>query len=325
MSEVNLLIPQDVQPGEARPDRAAILEMRLTGQTMGTVWSATWFAAPGFSEQIVLDEFEALFAGIIASMSPWDAGSLISQFNRLAPGDLLTVDEGFAEVMGMGLEIARASGGQFDPCLGGEVMRRGFGPAGIGAGTGGDRYGPDAWQGLIAGSQIICQPGSVTLDLSAIAKGYAVDRMARILGMLGVSQFLVEIGGEFVARGVKPDRSPWWINLENPCERSGPWRLALVGKALATSGDYRRFRMEAGERISHIVTGSQRRTRFGDLACVSVVHDTCAQADGWATALFASGDETGLALADAQDLAAIFQYRDAPARLSRRMRAMMEQ
>lgn len=324
MSEVRLLIPADFGRGDVTPRPDAFMGLRLKGETMGTSWSANWCAAPGLPEDTVKAALEAGFARMIASMSPWEPSSLISRYNRLDPGESLTIDAPFAEVMDIALEVARASGGALDPCLGGEVMRRGFGPAGTGAGEEGRAHGPAIWDKLMPEPGRLYQPGGVTLDLNAVAKGYAVDQMARTLENFGITQYLVEIGGEFVGRGVKPDRSPWWVDLENPSPEEAPWRLALVGRAVATSGDYRQQIVRGQHRLSHIVPASSRISQFGNLASVSVIHECCAWADAWATAFFAMGDVPSLALAGELGLATIIQYRDAPARLSARLESWME-
>ncbi|ABI76798.1 ApbE family protein [Hyphomonas neptunium ATCC 15444] len=316
MSGANLIIPDDFGRGDITPRPDAFMGQRLTGETMGTTWSASWCAAPGLSEERVKAALEANFAAIISSMSPWEPASLISQFNRLPRGGSLAIDTAFAEVMAMALEVADASGGAFDPCLGGAVMRRGFGPAGIGAGQEGRAHGPAVWSQLLPEPVRLYQPGGVTLDLNAVAKGYAVDQMGRVLEGLGLTQFLVEIGGEFTARGVKPDRSPWWVDLENPSPQEAPWRLALVGHGVATSGDYRQQVVQNCLKVSHIVPAMTRQCSQLDLACVTVVHDNCALADAWATALFAMGDTASLTLANRLNLPILLQYRDAPARAS---------
>lgn len=316
MSEVHLLLPDDYGRGEITPRPDAFMGLHLEGQTMGTNWSASWCAAPGLPEGAVRAALEASFARMIASMSPWEPSSLISRYNRLPPGECLAIDTPFADVMTIALDVARASDGALDPCLGGEVMRRGFGPAGIGAGEEGRAHGPSIWDQLLPEPACLFQPGGVTLDLNAVAKGYAVDQMAVTLEGFGITQYLVEIGGEFVGRGVKPDRSPWWVDIENPSPAEAPWRLALIGHALATSGDYRQQIVRNGHKLSHIVPALSRACRFGDLASLSVIHESCALADAWATALFAMGDAAGLALADHLGLAVLAQYRDAPARIS---------
>lgn len=324
MTDVQLIIPDSFGRGAVAPRPDAFLDTRLAGETMGTTWSARWIAPPGLPGGRVQGEIEVVFAAMIGSMSPWEPDSLISRFNRLRQGKRMDVDPAFSIVLALALDIARRSEGAFDPCLGGEVMRRGFGAVGVGAGIDGSVSGAEAWTSLLAGPQELFQPGGVTLDLSGVAKGYAVDWMAEVLGRLGVSQFLVEIGGEFVARGVKPDGMPWWVDLENPYPDGPPWRLALVDGAVATSGDYRQVREIDGARVSHIVPAAGRVSESGDLACVSVLHESCAAADAWATALFAAGDTEGLRLAEAEKLAALFQYRDAPARGSSCLMAMLD-
>lgn len=324
MSEVHLIIPDDFGRGDITPRPEAFMGQRINGETMGTTWSASWCAAPGLSEEMVRSALEASFAQMIASMSPWESTSLISQYNRLAPGQSLAIDAPFEEVMAMALEIAHASGGAFDPCVGGEVMRRGFGPAGIGAGAEGRAHGLEVWDRLLPEPAVLHQPGGVTLDVSAIAKGYAVDQMAAALEGLGLTQYLVEIGGEYVGRGVKPDRSPWWVDLENPSPGEAPWRIAMVGHGLATSGDYWQKSVLHCPGLSHIVPALTRNCTHGDLASVSVVHPRCAVADAWATAIFAMGDTQGLDLADKLGLAVLLQYRDAPAWASRRLSGWLD-
>ncbi len=156
------------------------------------------------------------------------------------------------------------------------------------------------------------QPGGVTLDLSSIAKGYAVDLCAERLREMGVPSFLMEIGGEFVGQGVKPDGQPWWVELElsdlapAPGEPAGT-DVALVNLAVATSGDFVRRR----DGVSHIIDGRTGATLDQTLSGVAVLHASAMEADGWATALFALGLAHGLAMADAQGLAVVFATRDA--------------
>jgi len=324
VSEVKLLIPDTFDRGDATPRPDAFLAGRLFGETMGTNWSAAWYSPLGPAEATIENAFERLFETLIASMSTWQPLSLISRYNRLAAGEQIAIDPHFAKVMEMSFEIARLSGGAFDPCLGGEVLRRGFGAQGIADATSGLTFGPDVWRQILPDSGTLYQPGGVALDLSAIAKGYAVDAMAGEMQRQGITQFLVEIGGEIVGRGVKPDGMPWWVDIENPYPDGTPWRIVPCGGALATFGDYRQSRLDAGRWVSHIIPSLDRVSDGGDLSSVSVLHDTCALADGWATALFAAGYVAGMQLAEMHGLAALFQYRDAPPQLSRRMTALLD-
>ena len=323
MREATVLIPDDLNRSALALRPAGRAEFALSGQTMGTSWSVCGFAPEEISEGDILRRIEDVFAAIIASMSGWDSGSTLSRFNRLPAGGRIAIDPMFSDVMQMALNVARRSGGVFDPCLGGDVIRSGFGPAACASFEPGTASGPSIWPQLLPMRGELVQPGGVTLDVSAIAKGYAVDAMAAAVAGFGITSLIAEIGGEFVGSGVKPDGLPWWVDIENPYPEGGPFRLALSDRALATSGDYRQQRQLAGAKVSHIVLPPGRVCFGGDPASVSVVHPSCALADAWATALFAAGDVVGLRMADDEKLAALFQYRDAPARLSAKMRAYL--
>ena len=317
MNKVNLLIPVTLDRDEVNANGGAFRAGRLSGETMGTYWTAAWYAPPGLEEARVAEAFETCFSEMIAAFSTWEPSSQVSRFNRLAAGERLQVDPRVIDVVEASIDIAARSEGAFDPCLGAQVWRRGFGGPGCASEGAGLVAGNAAWNTLLAGDGTLRQSGGVVLDLSAIAKGYAVDEMVRALAGLGVAQFLVEIGGEYSARGVKPDGMPWWVDIETTFPAAVAFRIALCGAALATSGDYRHVRIAEGEKVSHIIPHPSRILTGGDLASVSVVHPSCALADAWATALFAAGDERGMVIAEREGLAALFQYRDAPARVSR--------
>ena len=149
------------------------------------------------------------------------------------------------------------------------------------------------------------------MDLSALAKGYAVDRVATVLRDGGYSSFMVEVGGEVVAQGRNADGRSWRVGIEEPdaVQRTVYAAVTLEGSALATSGDYRNYRIADGRRISHIIDPRTGRPAGHSLASVSVVSATCMVADAWATALSVLGPEEGLALARRLDLAALFIFR----------------
>jgi len=154
------------------------------------------------------------------------------------------------------------------------------------------------------------QTGGVALDLSSIAKGYAVDLCAERLRALGVPSFLMEIGGEFVGQGVKPDVQPWWVALELSDVAPAPGEppatdVALVNLSVATSGDFVRRR----DGVSHLIDGRTGEAPRGGLTGVAVVHERCMDADAWATALFALGAEEAFSLAERMGLAVVFAQR----------------
>ena len=181
------------------------------------------------------------------------------------------------------------------------------------------------------------QPGGLQLDLSAIAKGYGVDRLARYLDSQGIHHYLVEVGGELRGAGSKPDGQPWWVMLEqvdgaadsaDNARHPAEMLLALHGLSVATSGDYRRFFQDGTARFSHTIDPRSGMPIANQLASVTVVHAECMAADAWSTALTVLGVEAGLALAEEQGLAARFLQRDGPGfheTLSSRMLAMLDE
>jgi thiamine biosynthesis lipoprotein len=274
---------------------------------MGTDWSVSCHAPRGVDAPQVRAAAQVVFDDTIRQMSTWEPTSLISQFNRLPPGGAIDLPDAFRQVLGITLQVAAATDGALNPCLGAETSRLGFGPPC--APPHQPDISRDAWRMLDLSGATLTRRTDCQLDLSAIAKGHAVDRLAAALRGLGITRFLAEIGGEFRAGDVKPDGLPWWVDIETPVPAT-PWRIALCGQAIATSGDYRKTRSENGRRLSHITLHPGATHGSGDLASVSVLHPACAVADAWATGLFASGPATGLALANQHGIAALFQFRD---------------
>lgn len=327
-----LLIPVGLKPSRLRNSRIDAPVRRLSGATMGTGWSLA-FAAPEYvTNAAVVAALEETFALVIRQMSGWERESDLCRFNRAAPGWQELPAE-FYRVLSRAIEIAEITDGAFDPALGARVSALGFGPGSTvssrpetrSAGGPGSTEQPTQLRdssGMTGGSwrdikldpdtRRAFQPGGVTVDLSSIAKGHAVDLCAHALRGQGVPSFLVEIGGEFVGEGVKPDGKPWWVELQLSDLTPAPGEpahvdVALVGLALATSGDFVRQR----EGVSHLLDGRTREPAGSVLSGVSVMHTSAMEADGWATALFALGLEAGLAMADAQRLAAVLARRSA--------------
>jgi thiamine biosynthesis lipoprotein len=153
----------------------------------------------------------------------------------------------------------------------------------------------------------------VRADLSGIAKGFGVDAAARALEELGFGHYMVEAGGEIRTRGLNAAGEPWRVGIERP--DAIPQRVHFVvplsGLSMATSGDYRIFFERDGRRYSHEIDPATGAPVTHRLASVSVVHTDCVLADAWSTALFVLGPDKGLALAEAQHLAAHFILREA--------------
>jgi len=148
----------------------------------------------------------------------------------------------------------------------------------------------------------------VECDFSALAPGYAADALAGLLLSRGLRHFLVDVGGEMVARGRNQEGRPWRVGIEPPDERGRGIAsvVELNDLAVATSGDYRNYRVVNGERVSHIIDPRTGRPGRHRLLSVSVVAQRAARADALATALLVLGPEEGMALARERDLAVMF-------------------
>ena len=168
-------------------------------------------------------------------------------------------------------------------------------------------------------------PG-VVLDLSSVAKGYAVDLAAEGVTALGATAFAVEVGGEVRVSGTKPDGTAWRVAIEQPVAdtRVVARVLELHGGAVATSGDYRSFFEADGVRFAHIIDPRTGRPVAGEGFSVTVLHERAAYADAWATALSVLGPDEGLRIAEQNELAVLFLFHengDTVERASELMRA----
>ena len=308
--EARVLVPLEIGGTPPPWDQAV---HALQGPTMGTSWSARFVAPAALRPNFIESAITRVLDGVIAEMSHWEPDSALSRFNRAPAGSEHVLPEGFAAVMDAALHISRASDGAFDPTVGELVRHWGFGPPGAVEDARCD------WRLLAWDGSKLTQSGSARLDLSAIAKGHAVDRVAAVLVDCGIEHHLVEVGGELRGAGMKPDGQPWWVDLEPPDANCAiePLRIALHGLAIATSGDYRRFHLdEDGRRRSHSINPRIGEPIAHGLASVSVVHESAMWADGWSTALMVLGLEDGMQLAREQNLAARFVQREGEAGFS---------
>lgn len=270
---------------------------------MGTGWSARIVGGDGHCRPVI----EAVLARVIAHMSNWEPDSDISRFNATAPGCWMALPDDLLLVLQAGLEVASASNGAFDPALGHPVADWGFGPPSPYK----KQYNTDNYRTIEIVNDRCRRLADVALDLSGIAKGYAVDAVAEALLSLGHRNFLIEIGGELRGEGCKPGLQPWWVDLEVPPGLRLPvTRAALCGLSVATSGDYRRFRMENGQRLAHSIDPATGAPVRHPIASVSVFHPSAMYADAWATAILVSGVEPGLKLAAQEGLAVLMIVRD---------------
>ncbi|MDQ2696642.1 MAG: FAD:protein FMN transferase [Pseudomonadota bacterium] len=290
----------------------------FTGSTMGTRYSVRVTALPeGVDAPALQEGVDAVLRRVNDQMSTWQEDSELSRFNRSTGSDWFPVSADLVTVVEEARRISRLSGGAFDVTVGPLVNLWGFGP------PQGDRKPPDEAQIQEAKArvgygriQVRASPPAIRkdrpdvyVDLSAIAKGYGVDKVAEYLESQGIDQYMVEIGGEVRARGHNPQGVAWRIGIERPnpgLERSVQRVMHIDGQALATSGDYRNYYEQDGVRLSHTIDPRTGRPIRHTLASVTVLSDTAMRADGLATALMVLGPEEGYALALREKLAAYF-------------------
>lgn len=273
----------------------------IEGQAFASAWRIT--LPDGNNAGTLRAPVDALLAQVDRQMSPWRDDSEISAFNR-APKET-PVSAETALVARAALDIAGASDGWFDPTVGPLIARWGFGP------ISGDST--PRWQGLAATENSLAKdaPG-LTMDLCGIAKGHALDRVARRAADLGHGDFLIDLGGELKAFGQHPSGRDWQVAIEDP----RPDAIGAVaglrlpsGMAVATSGLRAQSYMIGERRYSHIMDPRHAAPVDGTIASVSVLAESAMLADGWATALTAA-DADGPALARRNGIAALFLFQD---------------
>ncbi|MDX3907908.1 MAG: FAD:protein FMN transferase [Pigmentiphaga sp.] len=319
---VPLVLSPDARRGHAPQARLCV----LGGPTMGTSWSVK-FVDDGTAPADLEAQIRAELDEVINQMSTWLDSSDLSRFNAAPAGSWHVLPPALFLVLEQALAIAGESGGAYDPTVGPLVEIWGFGPEGPHARPA--EADIQAQRSRVGWHRIELdpvrrrarQPGGAYVDLSGIAKGYAVDAVARRLRRAGVAGYLVEIGGELYGHGVKPDGQPWWVELEQPAggplamgEDKGPaaatW-AALDDLAIATSGDYRRYVSDGQGVYSHTIDPRSGAPIDNGLASVTVLHPECMAADALATALTVMGPDAGLAWASRRGLAALFVQRTA--------------
>ena len=283
---------------------------RFAGRTMGTTYHVQVVASRFSRTAYLADRITARLAEVNQSMSTYRPDSEISRFNAMANTDTrLCVSADFQQVMAVAAELYGRTGGAWDGTVAPLVNLWGFGtaprkdempsPAEIARvrqQVGFDRIvrGDD---GCLAKTI-----PSVSLDLASIAKGFGVDAVAKLLQDEGFRDFLVEIGGEVFASGLRPDGRPWQVGINRPDPSAAADQVyrvvGLSGRALATSGDYRNFFVHQGVRYSHLIDPRTGYPVSNRVVSASVLAPNCTLADGLATALTVMGPARGTALVE---------------------------
>tara|TARA_R110002020_G_scaffold5841_6_gene23969 strand:- start:3481 stop:4425 length:945 start_codon:yes stop_codon:yes gene_type:complete len=289
----------------------------LNGPTMGTRWSAVFHAPAVTDPEPVRAALAEAVDVVDRQMSTWQPDSDLMRINRAPVGTWLPAPADLMQVLSKGLEIGQLSDGAFDIGMGDVVTAWGFGPQeadtqAIRTSLGKAHARAHEHLELDRDALLIRKLAPITLDLSGIAKGYAVDQMMKVLHRLGIENALVGVDGEMRARGLRPDGRPWTIAVERP-DYEGRAPLSIVelnDSAVATSGDYRHWVDAGPQRLSHTMDPARGGPLTDAAASVTVLTETCMEADAWATALMVAGTRKATLLVKKHALAVLFVHRD---------------
>ena len=284
-----------------------------SGLVFGTSYNITYQ-----SNDNLKPEIEKALAEVDASLSPFNEKSVITHVNK---NEAVTLDDHFITVFRLSSEIYKDTEGAFDITVAPLVNAWGFG---FKNGITPDRHAIDSLMQFVGFDKVKLQDGKIIktddrlmLDCSAIAKGYGVDVVARLLKSKGIDNYMVEIGGEIVASGENPKGAPWRIGVSKPDDDSVNVSNEIQGiinitnRAMATSGNYRNFYYKGGKKYAHTIDPKTGCPVQHSILSATVVSDECAKADAYATAFMVMGlDKAKAVLARHKDMMAYFIYSD---------------
>lgn len=288
-----------------------------SGEALGTTYNIIYLTEEPTDLQ---QQFDSVFRDVNASMSTYIPESDISRINS---GDsTVVIDTMFREVMAISGEVHAKTGGYFDPTVGVLVNAWGFGP---GPTMEMDSATVDNLLDYVGFEKLVIRPdftigkqhSGILLDFNAVAKGYTIDRLAAVLDRNGVAHYLVEVGGELVGKGINLlKEKPWVVGIDDPQVEEGralKIRVQLKDKALASSGNYRKFRVDSvsGRKYVHTIDPISGFTKNSNVLAASVLANSCAVADAYATAFMAMDlDESIKLLVEQKELEAYIIYLD---------------
>ncbi len=279
-------------------------QVNIRGVVFGTYYSIIYYDEDGRVFQRGID---SLFMDFNSSLSFYDQSSLLSRVNR---NEEEFVDDYFKVVFKRAHEISEETGGAFDVTVFPLVNTWGFGFSERAQMTDEKIDSLLEFVGVekvrLENGRIVKDDERVQLDFNAIAKGYAADLVGHYLESKGINTYLVEIGGDLVAKGVKPDGNHWRIGLEIPAEdmdadQQWDYLVEIEDIGLATSGDYRRYHEVDGRRYSHTINPQTGHPVAHNLLSVSVFAPDAMSADAYATAFMVMGVDAAIAFVESRD------------------------
>ncbi|WP_440589895.1 FAD:protein FMN transferase [Pseudoalteromonas pernae] len=294
------------------PSQPQQQELLLQGKTMGTTYNIKLYAPEQKLKNNTLhSDIEAALKDVNQSMSTYIPNSEINQFNRLGADEVLAISDDFRVVVAESIRLGFATK-TLDVTMGPLIDLWGFGPDKKPT----QRPSQEALDSMIANIGVdkltLNEQGlsksvaGLELSFSATAKGFGIDKVAELLEQKGITDYMVEIGGEMRIAGHKPNDKAWVIAIEQPDAPKGERRihrtLELGSMGIATSGDYRIFYEMDGEVYTHLIDPQTGMPIKHDLVSVTVLHPSAMTADGLATALTVMGTERAKAYAEANNL-----------------------
>ena len=287
---------------------------------MGTSWSVKVNAKTGFNAELN-QAIQAELDLIDNLMSNWKDNSDINRFNRSELNSCTEVSSSTLAVVLLAQRISSLSNGAFDISIGPLIDLWGFGTEILASDEAPDDeeikkvLDTTGIEHMYLTDTELCKRNTpIHLNVSGLAKGYAVDRVANLLQEQGFSNYLVEVGGELRGQGVNGRGKVWTVGVEQPNDELGANQVLtavqLKDGAVATSGDYRNFYTLENQRYSHIIDPTTGYPVTHNAASVTVRANNSIEADAWATALLVLGPETGIEVADKKDLAVLMILRN---------------
>ena len=263
---------------------------RIQGDALGTTYKV--IVQSEYNSSVIKQSIDSIFEVVNNSMSTYRTNSIISRVNQSQ--NPVEVDSHFIEVFKKSQEIWKLSNGYFDPTAGSIVNLYGMGPNTNLQSV--DKYKIDSVMQYVGldkvyldqQNRIVKAKGGVYIDFNAIAKGYSVDLIKDLLMQINSENFLIEVGGELITMGKNEKNKKWKVAIQNPIDLSSYYsEILLDGMSLATSGNYRKFRIDSqtGARYAHIVNPINGESMTNNILSASVVSSSCIEADAWATSL----------------------------------------
>ena len=267
--------------------------IQIAGEAQGTTYTITYVSEQNINYE---NEINALLKTIDLSLSTYVPSSVISRINKNDSG--VVIDKYFTEVFNKAQEVSEKTGGNFDVTVAPIINAWGFGS---GKKAQVDSVMIDSLLLFVGYHKVKLEHGKlvkskrgIMLDFNAIAQGYTVDILSSFLENKKISSYLVELGGEVKAKGRKSNGEDWKIGIDQPNETEAEGRplqaiVRLRNKALATSGNYRRYYIENGRRYTHIIDPHTGYPAKHNLLSATVIADDCMTADAYATAFMVMG------------------------------------